>query len=73
MYYKLIRKPADGNAVHGKLYWTSHYFNKRTGLMTERKHNKAFFSVKWHDGWLALEDAADFCDYLHKGWIPVIF
>ena len=38
MYYKLIRKPADGNAVHGKLYWTSHYFNKRTGLLTERKH-----------------------------------
>ena len=38
MYYKLIRKPAEGNAVHGKLYWTSHYFNKRTGLTTERKH-----------------------------------
>ena len=38
MYYKLIREPADGKAVHGKLYWTSHYFNKRTGLMTERKH-----------------------------------
>ena len=38
MYYKLIRMPADGKAVLGKLYWTSHYFNKRTGLMTERKH-----------------------------------
>ena len=38
MYYKLIRKPAEGNAVHGKLYYTSHYFNKRTGLLIERKH-----------------------------------
>ena len=38
MYYKLIRKPAEGNAVHGKLYYTSHYFNKRTGLLTERRH-----------------------------------
>ena len=38
MYYKLIRQPADGKAVCGKLYYTSHYFNLRTGLMTERKH-----------------------------------
>ena len=38
MYYKLIRKPADGKAVHGKLYYTSRYFNKRTGLLTERRH-----------------------------------
>ena len=38
MYYKLIRQPANGNAVPGKLYYTSHYFNKRTGLLTERKH-----------------------------------
>ena len=38
MYYKLIRKPAEGKAVHGKLYYTSHYFNKRTGLLTERLH-----------------------------------
>ena len=38
MYYKLIRKPAEGNAVQGKLYYTSHYFNKRTGLLTERRH-----------------------------------
>ena len=38
MYYKLIRKPAEGNAVHGKLYWTSHYVNKRTGFLVERLH-----------------------------------
>ena len=38
MYYKLIRKPADGKAVRGKLYWTSHYFNNRTQLLTERLH-----------------------------------
>ncbi len=38
MYYKLIRKPADGKAVRGRLFWTSHYFNHRTGLMTERLH-----------------------------------
>ena len=37
-YYKLIRQPADGKAVRGKLYWTSHYFNNRTQLMTERLH-----------------------------------
>ena len=37
-YYKLIRKAAEGAAVPGKLYYTSHYFNKRTGLLTERKH-----------------------------------
>jgi hypothetical protein len=45
MYYKLIREPkgpSEGhphdpqNAVRGKLYSTSHYFNKRTGLMAER-------------------------------------
>ena len=38
MYYKLIRKAADGKAVRGKLYWTSHYFNNRTQLLTERLH-----------------------------------
>ena len=38
MYYKLIRAMPDGNAVHGKLYWTSHYINKRTGLLVERPH-----------------------------------
>ena len=38
MYYKLIRQPADGKSVHGKLYRTSHYYNKRTGLMVERLH-----------------------------------
>ena len=38
MYYKLIRKPAEGKAVRGKLYWTSHYLNKRTGVMVERRH-----------------------------------
>ena len=38
MYYKLIRDNPQDNAVPGKLYYTSHYFNKRTGLLTERKH-----------------------------------
>ena len=38
MYYKLIRNTPNGNAVTGKLYWTSHYVNKRTGELVERKH-----------------------------------
>ena len=38
MYYKLIRKPPEGAAVRGTLYRISHYFNKRTGVYTERKH-----------------------------------
>ena len=38
MYYKLIRHTPDGKAVHGKLYRTSHYVNKRTGLFVERLH-----------------------------------
>ena len=38
MYYKLIRQPAEGKAVHGKLYRTSHYYNKRTGEYVERLH-----------------------------------
>ena len=38
MYYKLIRKPAEGNAVHGKLYYMTVYFNKRAGLYYERRH-----------------------------------
>ena len=38
MYYKLIRQPAQGKAVTGKLYWTSHYVNKRTGELVERLH-----------------------------------
>ena len=38
MYYKLIRKPAEGNAVHGKLYYMTVYFNKRAGLFYERRH-----------------------------------
>lgn len=37
-YYKLIRQPADGKAVRGKLYWTSHYFNNRTQQYTEVLH-----------------------------------
>ncbi len=28
----------DNKAVHGKLYRTSHYINKRTGLLVERLH-----------------------------------
>jgi len=38
MYYKLIRDMPEDNAVHGKLYRTSHYVNKRTGLLVERLH-----------------------------------
>ena len=38
MYYKLIRHTPDGKAVHGKLYRTSHYYNKRTGELVERLH-----------------------------------
>jgi len=38
MYYKLIRDMPDGKSVHGKLYRTSHYYNKRTGLLVERLH-----------------------------------
>ena len=46
MYYKLIRnnfssvspESNSGKAVHGKLYRTSHYYNKRTGLLVERLH-----------------------------------
>ena len=38
MYYKIIREIPDGRAVPGKLYRTSHYVNKRTGLLVERLH-----------------------------------
>ena len=38
MYYKLIRAMPEDKAVHGKLYRTSHYINKRTGLLVERLH-----------------------------------
>ena len=38
MYYKLIRNTPNGKAVTGKLYWTSHYTNKRTGELVERLH-----------------------------------
>lgn len=38
MYYKLIRNIPDGNAVPGKLYRVSHYYNKRTGELVERLH-----------------------------------
>jgi hypothetical protein len=45
MYYKLIREKSlsasssdSSKAVHGKLYRTSHYINKRTGLLVERLH-----------------------------------
>ena len=37
-YYKLIRDYAQGRAVTGKLYRTSHYYNNRTQKMTERLH-----------------------------------
>ena len=46
MYYKLIRNSSSsvspeshsGKAIPGKLYRTSHYVNKRTGLLVERLH-----------------------------------
>ena len=38
MYYKLIRQPAEGKAVPGKLYRTSHYYNKRLDKLVERLH-----------------------------------
>ena len=38
MYYKIIRDIPEGKAVRGKLYRTSHYVNKRTGLLVERLH-----------------------------------
>ena len=38
MYYKPIRYNQVGNAVYGKLFRTSHYFNLRTGQTTERLH-----------------------------------
>ena len=38
MYYKLIRNTPEGKAVHGKLYRTSHYVNKRTAFLVERLH-----------------------------------
>jgi hypothetical protein len=38
MYYKLIRQPTEGKAVPGKLYRTSHYYNKRTGVYVEQLH-----------------------------------
>ena len=38
MYYKLIRAMPEGNAVPGKLYRTSHYVNKRPGVLVERLH-----------------------------------
>lgn len=37
-YYKLIRMPADGKWVRGRLFWTSHYFNNRTQQYTEVLH-----------------------------------
>ena len=38
MYYKLIRHNQVGNAVYGKLFRTSHYYHKRTGVTMERLH-----------------------------------
>jgi len=37
-YYKLIRMPADGKAVRGRLFRTSHYFNNRTQQYAEVLH-----------------------------------
>ena len=38
MYYKLIRDMGQGKSVPGKLYRSSHYYNKRTGEYKERLH-----------------------------------
>ena len=35
MYYKLIRKPAEGKAVHGHLYRVHYHFDKRVGVYVE--------------------------------------
>lgn len=37
-YYKLVRDKAEGKAVRGHLYRTSHYFNNRTGMLVEQLH-----------------------------------
>ena len=37
-YYKLIRKPADGKWVRGRLFRTSHYFNHRKQEYAEVLH-----------------------------------
>ena len=36
MYYKLIRQPAEGKAVPGRLCRVHTYYNKRTGKLVER-------------------------------------
>ena len=38
MYYKLIRSEPVGKAVYGKLYCSSHYYNKRLDKLVERLH-----------------------------------
>ena len=38
MYYKLIRSEPVGKAVYGKLYRSSHYYNKRLDKLVERLH-----------------------------------
>ena len=35
MYYKLIRQPTDGKAVHGHLYRVHYHFDKRVGVYVE--------------------------------------
>ena len=42
----------------------------RSYCLRHGKHNLAFFSVKWNDGWLTRADAQDLCNYLRAGWIP---
>lgn len=37
-YYKLIRMPAEGKAVRGRLFRTEHYFNHRTQQYSEVLH-----------------------------------
>ena len=35
MYYKLIRQPTEGKAVHGHLYRVHYHFDKRVGVYVE--------------------------------------
>ena len=44
----------------------------RYWCIRHRIHNTQFFRVKWKDGWLKKNEAAELCDYLIKDWHPKI-
>ena len=33
-------------------------------------HTPQYFRVKWKDGWLKKQEAAELCDFLIHGWHP---